>query len=903
MRAFLAFLLLLTTSHSVCAWMLFDGSEKSIPGSQWQILDGEMPPVEALADNPDRYPWVPLEGNTQLGAIGERLMRLDLRVTYSGIQRPLLLIPYAFVPNLKVGVIHQHRLLMWESLQQMDMSGKSGNQSFGMIVLPIDKPGDYQILVKGSQVANAVIIRGAQLHLDHNFILRDYPASVSTASAILGALSTFLIFCTAVLFYRFRVEYAFALIFLAGSFISILLREGILFLSWDLEASWWVSHFLPLGIGMCNAGAMFYVCSDIDADRWRIPWRLVKWSGVVALSIGFLNIFLPTRDNQFYSVPGFAFVMLGTVVALLMVLARAWKGSLRERLFALFIAPYFAVSLARFTAATMQATVNIPVIPMYASFYLFGTFVFVEYLVTLTREYVDERARRTADKARVDLVNRFSHELRTPLNAVIGLADLMKNSPGSPGQGNVENYANMIQSAGNTLLGLVDDILDFSKLEETGIPLADKPLRLDKLMSEVMSGFVPQAMQTRIIPKVLIEPEVPYFLVGDEVRIKQIFLNLVNNAIKFSPPNEFVTVRVKRGVQQGDRVELLCSVGDRGRGIPPEKMDIIFEPYAQVDAEDGGRMRGTGLGLAICKRLIEQMDGHISVHSITGEGTEFSFNLWLRVNADAPDLNVTFGPLRGTRFLLVSALKSVTDYLPLVLQHWGVDVEVVATGSDASASHYDVVLVESMYREAVGEAEWINRLDPSTVVEIIEIRAGEWVTELTHTNVHRLVVPIPLLAMLGKFTEHFSGASVDLGDEVIDSLELHHFQHNVLLIDDNVVNLTVASKLLESLGVRCETASSGRLGLEKLTANSAAYTLVLLDCEMPDINGFEVCRQWRRAEQEQGLLRLPVVALTAHALIEVREECLAVGMDEVVYKPIGREAIIELLNRYPDKAD
>lgn len=897
----MALFLLLVCSQYCHAWITFDGTTVSIPGDEWYLLAGEDQSIDVLASGIDKFEWLPLHGNTNLGEIGPRMLRLDLRVTYAGNQRPLLLIPYAFVPDLKIGLLRGKQVVMWESLQRnLQQDTRISNQSFGMVSLPIDQPGDYQLLIRGTAVANAVIIRGAQLHLDQNFILRDYPAAVSTASAILGALSTFLIFCTAVVFYRYRPELIFALVFLSGSFISILLREGVLFLTWDLDAGWWVTHFLPLAIGMCNGGAMFYVCADFQHKKRSIAWQVVKWSGIVAISIGFLNLFLPTRDNQFYSVPGFAIVMLGTVIALIMMLLRAWKGNWRERLFALFIGPYFAVSLFRFLAATMQATVNIPVMPMYTSFYLFGTYVFVEYLVTLTREYIEERAQRTADKARVDLVNRFSHELRTPLNAVIGLADLMKNLPSAPGKSNVQSYANMIETAGNTLLGLVDDILDFSKLEETGIPLARRPIRLDRLMTESMTGFIPQAMQTRIIPKVIIDPDVPYFVMGDDVRIKQIFLNLVANAVKFSPPNEFVTVTVKRGERRDRQIELLCSVADRGRGIPPEKMDIIFEPYAQVDAEDGAQMRGTGLGLAICKRLIEQMQGGITVTSEKGEGTTFRFNLWLELNVDAPDLEDVFRPIRGKHALVVSSLKSVTEYLPQVLEFWGVTAEVVARASEASDVHFDIVLIESMYHEAVDNTEWINALDPKTVVEIVEIRPGDWVEALTHPNVHRLLVPIPILGLLGKFTEHLSGQVVDLGDEKLDSLTLHHGNHNVLLVDDNVVNLMVAGKLLESLGVKCETVSSGKLALEKLAENSSAYTLVLLDCEMPDVNGFEVCRSWRHSETEKQLPRLPIVALTAHALMEVRDECLAVGMDEVIYKPIGREAIIQLLNRYPD---
>lgn len=900
MRVVLAVFFWIIFAGQCHAWLAFDGRKMSIPGEEWQILLGdEKPTVHDLARHLDNFSWGVMADKIVVNSVSSEILRLDLRVTYSGSQRPLLVIPYAFIPNLSVALVKDDSLVMWKSLTgKSEFSERTIKQAFGMVVLPIDSPGDYTLLIKSTAAANAVIVRGAKLHLDQDFMLREYPAATSTATAIMGALSTFLIFCVAVIFYRFRTEFIFALLFLTGAFTSILLREGVLFLSWDLDPSWWITRFLPLAIGMSNAGALLYVCSDYKLARDTLAWSTMKWSGLAALAMGLLNVVLPMRDYQFYSVPGFAVVMLGTLVAFVVIIRRAWRGSLRDRLFALFVAPYFLVSLGRFLMTSVNSTINIPVLPMYFTFYLFGVFVFVEYLVTLTREYIDKRAKRTAEKARIDLVNRFSHELRTPLNAVIGLADLIKDSPG---QRSTESYASMIQSAGNTLLDLVDDILDFSKLGETGIPLAQRPIRLDRLTTEVMTGFIPQAMETKIIPKVVMQPDVQFFVLGDEVRLKQIFSNLVANAIKFSPPDEFVTVTIRQGAVTGQRVELLCSVEDKGRGIPPEKQAVIFEPYAQASAEDGSHLRGTGLGLAICKLLIEQMDGRISVSSVPGQGTTFSFNLWLDIDPNAPDLADSFHSLQDKQILVISALESVVDYLPLFLSHWGGVVEVVPRPEKAAREHYDLVLVESLYREASDCADWINAQSPDTVIEVVELRASEWANNLTHPNVHRLMVPVSILTLLAAFSEHLGGELVDLGDEKFDGLTLHNTGHSVLLVDDNIVNLTVGSKLLESLGVTCEVASGGRECLDKLAVGFGNYTIVLLDCEMPEINGFEVCRRWRRQEAERQLARTPIVALTAHALLEVKNECLSAGMNEVVYKPIGREAMIELLNRYPDR--
>ena len=888
---------LLLLAEACHASVIFDGEKKLIPVAEWRMLDTELSPLpEYLAKHLDDYRWVLAESYNDIAGSDTVLLRLDVHVSYRGGQHPLLLIPYSFIPNMTVGVLAGGKVLMWESLETgRQFVDEHAGRPTSMVSLPISRPGDYQILIQGSSVANAVIVRGTSLYLDNEYRTREYPAGVSIASVIVGALSTYLLFCFFVIIYRFRMGLLFAICFLTGAFGVILLREGILFLHWGVDVSWWVTHILPALMGLANFGILLYAYYEIAPFGWRVIRNLVAICGWSTLAVALLSIVIPIREHPGLSLFGLGVTVTGFLIALGLLAARAWRGGLGDRLFAFFVGSYMAVTLYRVAIPVFTPFPYVSVMPVYMAVNCVGVYVFVSNLLVMIREYVDEMARKSAALSRIDLVNRFSHELRTPLNAVIGLADLMQHSGDRE---RISSYANMIQNAGHTLLGLVDDILDFSRLGTTEVALARQPLRLDRLLTDVLSGFIPRVMETNVLTAMELDPELPFFLIGDELRLKQVFGNLINNAIKFSRPGGRVTVKVRPGQTDGDRLELLCSVQDTGRGIPADKLATIFEPYTQTQAEDAGHLRGTGLGLAICKLLVEQMQGEITVESEAGRGSTFYFNLWLRVDPRAPDLKQLYAPLKDKEVLVVSEQLPSLVALPAHLSYWGARATLVPACMAAPDKHYDLVMVDAVYIALSESTAWINRQPPGTVIEIVQVQSQPWRKQVTHANAHAFFVPVPVLSLLGTLVEHLTGEKVALSMGGEGRPELKEHRHNVLLVDDNIINLTVAGKLLASLSVPCDKVQGGLKALEELQSERR-HSLVLLDCEMPDINGFEVSRRWRAYEVEQGLPRMPIIALTAHALDEVYQACLDAGMDEVLYKPIGRKAIIELLNRYP----
>lgn len=877
------------------AQVTFSGPGLSIEADSWQILASDsLPMPEDLAANIDAYHWESrAEIQPRLSGSTLVICRLTLDVDYDGTQQPLFLLSPIATHTGSVGLIQGNKVLMWQSLAgEVQGADYPYQNKLGIVPLPITEPGRYELLVTTEADSTHEILRGSGLRLDQRHQLHDLPAAVSITSLLLGTLLVYLLFCTVLLAHRFRTELLYAVFFLLGAASLTALRDRLLFLHWHLDSVWWVEHFLMLGVGLMNGGIILYISTDFKATGWKTARTILKICALVTVLMGLTNPLFPVREYNLTAQLMLASSIFAFILALGLILIRAWKGSLRDRIFMACVGSFLLAMLYRMTTTILVIPINTSSAPLYATISITGAYIFIEHALMLMREYVKEASRRSADLTRIDLISRFSHELRTPLNAVIGLADLMRETrDGSK----IGNYASMIQGAGHTLLGLVNDILDFSKLGSSSLTLRQSPFRLDTMTTDVMTGFLPLIIETQTACYMSYGDDLPMFLVGDEGRFKQILTNLINNAFKFSEPGSEVIVAVKRLKTVGDKVELFWEVIDHGRGIPEDKLTDIFEPYTQAQIEDGAHLRGTGLGLAICKLLVEEMGGQIGVKSEAGKGTTFFFNVWMTLDPHAPDLNKCFAPLRDKQLLIIANPQSGIQAIKGLADHWFKKITVADSCSEVPEDTYDAVMIESVFSSATEQIEWIKQQPEHIVIEVAEVQPSGWVDQLEHPNVHRMLLPVPVLSVIAQFVEDLTGEKVafEKENELIKTSTRSRF--NVLLIDDNIVNLTVASKMLESLGANCEKAQSGKAGLELLQSEHT-YNLVLLDCEMPEMSGFEMCRQWRNHEKEQGLTRIPIVALTAHAMSEVRDECLAAGMDDVLYKPVGRDAIINVLN-------
>ena len=512
-----------------------------------------------------------------------------------------------------------------------------------------------------------------------------------------------------------------------------------------------------------------------------------------------------------------------------------------------------------------------------------------------------------ANIAKREFLAVMSHEIRTPVNGIIGMAELASQTELTAGQ---RDYLDTINSCAESLLVLLNDVLDFSKIEAGKLELERTEFSLRELLGEALTTLAPRAHNKNIELLLHIRPEVPDFLVGDPHRLRQIVVNLVGNALKFTEKGE-VLVRVENSKWIEGDAELLFSIADTGIGIPEERLATIFSPFSQADYSTTRRFGGTGLGLAITQQLVGLMQGEMKVESAIGRGSTFRFNA--RFGYQKPEggaRDYTLENFRGMRALVLDAHPNSLRITTELLSSWQIKAEPVRDvvtalkelrSAAASGKAFDLFIADAVRPESPGvklasTIDSYSELASTRVVLLVSSpRRGE-MDRYRHAAIRAtLIKPVTTRSLRVALSKATADAKGDPGMSVPKSTMPAQRPLTVLVAEDNAVNQRLAKLNLEGWGHTVVVANDGQEAVDKYTEQE--FDIVLMDLQMPQLSGFEAASYIRKIEKTGGMKRTPILALSANVLKGVRDECAKSGMDGYVSKPVRQQELVTAISQ------
>ncbi len=511
----------------------------------------------------------------------------------------------------------------------------------------------------------------------------------------------------------------------------------------------------------------------------------------------------------------------------------------------------------------------------------------------------------------------MSHELRTPLNGIIGMSDLLQDTDLS---GLQKDYAEKVNKSAQSLLMIINDILDISKIEAGKLEIDPIRFNIQELMYDTVSVLEYQALQKNIQLELRIDPSIPDFLIGDGLRVRQIILNFLNNAVKFTDKNGQIFLNISHGGvidNSENKISLLFSVEDNGIGIAKDKLDSVFSNYTQAEQSTTRNYGGTGLGLSICTELSLLMQGSIGVESTLGLGSKF----WLKLPLQVSDSGLTFMPdpiLKDKTCLVVNTHPTQSSIIAELLSHWQINTTLEADPIKALSllDNIDIIILCDIYDQNLLQKFSLQKR--CFTLNIIKPSSQDQINKITNAGIQAylfnpfLVLKLKQLLHQGMLQQKLllQGDGEDSQyrrhndkNQILSIHSLNSSQQtdvpqqislNVLLVEDNLINQKIARSIIEKTGCKVDVANDGVDALNHWAENH--YDVIFMDCHLPEMDGFECTQKIREKEQITGK-HIPIIALTANTADEEQQNTREAGMDSFLTKPIDKERLKNILQR------